>query len=136
MTPTRSDQEYTHDTLRALIAEARERVAIYAFDIGGSTQLDERETGILNDVVAWYDAHVVPFAYAWEKQLEAVKAREETLRAIASGTWKPDDLHSTALYGALASGDQTAFRYAFMSWAQALARKTLAASEPPGEEGT
>ena len=79
MTPTRSDQEYTHDTLRALIAEARERVAIYAFDIGGSTQLDEREAVILNDVVAWYDAHVVPFAYAWEKQLEAAKAREEAL---------------------------------------------------------
>ena len=73
---------------------------------------------------------------AAQERVRELEAREEALRAIASGTWKRGDLHSAALDGALASGDKVAFRFGFMSWAQALARKALAAPEPPGEEGT
>jgi len=128
-----SDQTYTPVTLRALIAEARERVAIYAFDIGGSTQLDERETGILNDVVAWYDAHVVPFADAWEKQLEAAKAREKALRELVEAE---RDLPLKI------EPDYNDPRYTEKHERARLARVSanmplpLAASELPGEEGT
>jgi len=104
------------------LAELRAEIDGYAPEDDGYILLRPSQAWRIHDALA-----------ASQERVRALETRAEALRDIASGTWKRGDLHSALLDSALASGDKDAFRFGFMSWAQALARKAQAVSEPPWE---